>query len=313
MFLQDLSQWIRRKVQRVSIAHEDLRARFLQYILGHLPESRTNPLWKNNSWQTRTSSDAAAACEQELYRRLRLTPPERRGDQSSRPLERSLATSGRAHRNRASALAGNARPQQREKAVELCPGRGRMSRRCRFILYLLNTKMHPATQKPTPLTETNVLPQTTPPVAANPGPAPGTNGRSSNRRRTPTRRTKAPTTYQVHRESPIQLQILLPGETALSGYQVRVARIADQGKVMMQQKDLRSPVHRWPALPHGHTTTRIAAPRDVHHICHPPGRKRSFQLFTLKWGKRIERICSLRFILPLLFKTPCQAQAGCIG
>jgi hypothetical protein len=45
-------------------------------------------------------------------------------------------------------------------------------------------------------------------------------------------------TYQVHRESPILLQVLLPGETARSGYQVRLAAQADQHKILLQQNDL---------------------------------------------------------------------------
>jgi hypothetical protein len=234
MFLQDLSQWIRRKVQRVSIAQEDLRARFLQYILGHLPESERTR-FEEQLLADQDFSDAAAACEQELIDAYAL---HRLNDEQTRAV--GLWIEASPHRVERVAIA--------RALLQATPDRSNGRGRWGFALaaaaclvaaatlYLLNTKTHPAAQKPTPLTQTNVLPQTTPPVAANPGPAPGTDVILIAAERP--RGGQKTTAYQVHRESPIQLQILLPGETARSGYQVRVARIADQGKVVMQQKDL---------------------------------------------------------------------------
>ena len=64
-FLQDFSQWGRKKVQRVSTSPDDLRARFLRYITGRLPEP-DKTRFEERLLEDQDFSDTAAACEQEL-------------------------------------------------------------------------------------------------------------------------------------------------------------------------------------------------------------------------------------------------------
>src|ERR1700745_3418254 len=64
-FLQDFSQWGRKKVQRVSISPQGLRVNFLHYIAGRLPEPE-RIRFEQQLLEDQDFSDAAADCEQQL-------------------------------------------------------------------------------------------------------------------------------------------------------------------------------------------------------------------------------------------------------
>jgi hypothetical protein len=227
MFPQEFSQWIRRKVQRVSIPQEDLRAGFLHYLVGRLPESdRTR--FEERLLQDQDFSDAAAACEQELidaYALRHLNEEE----------TRALGLWIEASPNRVERVA------MARALLQATPRRGTGRQRWSFALaaaacllvagtlYLLNSRMHPA-QKPA-LSAANAIPlQPIPPIPAQEAKTDVVLIAAER-----TRGHQKPSTYQIHRDSPIQLQILLPAETASSGYQVRVT---DQTRTVLQQDNL---------------------------------------------------------------------------
>jgi hypothetical protein len=224
MFPQEFSQWVRRRVQRVSISQEDLRTSFLHYIVGRLPESdRTR--FEERLLQDQDFSDAAAVCEQELIDAYAL----RRLDEEE---TRALGLWIEASPDRV------ARVAMARALLQATSRRGTGRQRLSFALaaaacillagtlYLVNNKMHPS-QKPALSAANAIPPPPTPPVAAKADVILIAAERTRGNQKT--------STYQIHRDAPIQLQILLPAETARSGYQVRVT---DQTGTVLQQDNL---------------------------------------------------------------------------
>jgi hypothetical protein len=234
-FLQDFSQWGRKKVQRVSTSPQDLRVSFLHYIMGRMPEP-DRARFEEQLLEDQDFSDAAAACEQELidsYALHRLDAEETRAvglwiEASPKRVERVAMA-------RALLLATPQRGLRRKRI-----GFALATAACLFAaatLYLLNSRLLHHAPKAAQLSAANAPPsQTQAPAAAN-----------SSQAATPdivliaaerVRGKQETATYQVHRESPIQLQVVLPGQTARSGYQVRVTPLADPGKILLQQNNL---------------------------------------------------------------------------
>jgi hypothetical protein len=218
----------------VSISPDDLRASFLQYITGLLPEpGKTH--FEEQLLKAQDFSDAAAACEQELidaYAMHRLDAEEAR----------------------AIGLWVEASPDRVERVamaralLQATPHRGLRRRQISFALaaaacllvaatlYLVNTRMLHHEQSNTQLSAANTSAQAQNPTSATPTATakPDIVLMAAER----TRGEQKIATYQVHRESPVQLQVVLPGETARSGYQLRVTSLADPGKTLLQQDDL---------------------------------------------------------------------------
>jgi hypothetical protein len=237
-FLQNFSPRGRRKVQRVSISPDDLRASFLQYITGRLPEpGKTH--FEEHLLKDQDFSDAAAACEQELidaYARHRLDAEE------TRTIGLWVeASPDRVERVAMARALLQAAPQQglRRRQISFALA----AAACLFVaatLYLVNTKMQHHEQRNTQLSaamtppQTQIQPQTPKSAATTATAKPDVVLIAAER----TRGEQKTATYQVHRENPVQLQIVLPGETAHSGYQLRVTPLADPGKTLLQQNDL---------------------------------------------------------------------------
>lgn len=229
-FWQDFSQWGRKKVQRVSHSPDDLRASFLQYITGRLPEpDRTR--FEELLLEDQDFSDAAAACEQELIDNYVL---HRLDEEDARAIGLWIeASPERVERVTMARALLQATPQTRRKKKTNIALAAAASLLVAATLYLVNTKMLRHEQSTTQLSAANTAPQNpAPPAAATTKPdivliaAERTRGEQKT------------ATYQVHRENPIQLQVVLPGETAHSGYQLRIASLADQSKTLLQQNDL---------------------------------------------------------------------------
>jgi len=231
-FLQDFSQWGRKKVPRVSTSPDDLRARFLQYITGRLPEpDRTR--FEEQLLENQDFSDAAAVCEQELIDNFAL---HRLDEEATRAvglwIEASPKRVERVTIARALLQATPPRDQRRKKRTNITLAAA-ASLLVAATLYLVNTRMLHHQQPATPLSAANSAPQNqTPPLIATAKPnivlivAERTRGEQKT------------ATYQVHRESSIQLQVVLPGETGHSGYQLRIASLAAPGKTLLQQDNL---------------------------------------------------------------------------
>lgn len=235
IFLQDLSQWGRKKVQNVSISPEDLRVSFLHYIMGCMPEpDRVH--FEEKLLEDQDFSDAAAACEQELidtYVLHRLNAEESRTiglwiEASPRRVERVGMVR--------TLLQVTAQRDLRQKRI----GVALAAAACLLMaatLYLVSAKVLHHGQKPT-LSAANAPPPqnqapatlTTPSEAAKPDVVLIAAERVRGKQET--------VTYQVHRESPIQLQVVLLGQTARSGYQLRLTPMADQSKILLQQNNL---------------------------------------------------------------------------
>jgi anti-sigma-K factor RskA len=233
-FLQSFSQWGRKKVQRVSTSPEELRVSFLHYIMGRMPEpERTH--FEEHLLEDQDFSDAAAACEQELidaYALHRLNAEETKTvglwiEASPRRLERVAIA-------RTLLLAT---PQQGLRRRRI--GVVLAAAACVFVaatLYLVNVRK-PHREQGNQLSATNTSPaQTQTPIAATSSEAarPDIVLIAAER----VRGKQETTTYQVHRENPIQLQVVLPGQTARSGYQVRITPLADPSNILLQQDNL---------------------------------------------------------------------------
>jgi hypothetical protein len=234
-FLQEFSQWGRKKVQRVSISQEDLRASFLEYILGRLSEpDRTR--FEERLLGDQDLSDAAAECEQELidnYAMHRLDPEE----------------------TRAVGLWIEASPERVERVaiaralLQAAPQRGFRKQRigialaiaaCLFVaaaLYLVNTRTLHHAQTANQLSA-NAPPQSQPPATPTPNADQGAKPDVVLIAAERIRGEQKTATYQLHREAPIQLQVLLPGETEPAGYQVRITPLADRSRILLQQNNL---------------------------------------------------------------------------
>ena len=230
-FLQDFSQWGRKKVQRVSTSPDDLRASFLRYITGRLPEP-DKTRFEERLLEDQDFSDAAAACEQELidnYALRRLDAEEARA--IGLWIEASPERVERVTMARVLLRATPQRGQPKKKTnITLAAAASLLAA---ATLYLVNSKLSHHEQQATQLSASNSpLQEQTAATAATTKPdivliaAERTRGEQKT------------VTYQIHRESPIQLQVLLPGETNRSGYQLRIVSLTDPGKTLLEQNEL---------------------------------------------------------------------------
>jgi hypothetical protein len=235
-FLQYFSQKGRRKVQRVSNSQEDLRVSFLQYIMGRLPEpDRTR--FEEQLLGDQDFSDAAAACEQELidaYAMHRLDAEETRS--VGLWIEASPERVERVAMARALLQTTPQRSLRRQRI-----GVALAIAACLFVaatLYLVNTRTLHHAQTTNQLSATNLPPQNQAPATAAPNAdhaiKPDVVLIAAER----IRGEQKTATYQLHHEAPIQLQVLLPGETERAGYQVRITPLADRSKILLQQNNL---------------------------------------------------------------------------
>jgi hypothetical protein len=233
-FLQKNSQPGRKKVQRVSISPDnspdDLRASFLLYITGRLPEP-DKTRFEEHLLVDQDFSNAAATWEQELIDAYALRRPD---TEETRAIRLWIeASPDRVERVAIARALLKATPRQDLRKRQL--GAALALAACLVIaatLYFVISlrREQRATQQSI---ATAAPPQNqTPPigVAAKPDVVLIAAERTRGEQKT--------TTYQVHRESPIQLQIVLPGETARTGYQVRVTPATDPNKILLQQNDL---------------------------------------------------------------------------
>ena len=207
---------------------------FLHYIMGRMPEpERTR--FEEQLLGDQDFSDAAAVCEQELidaYALHRLNAEETKTvslwiEASPRRVERVAIA-------RSLLLAT---PQQGLRRRRI--GVVLAAAACVFLaatLYLVNVRKSHREQG-TQLSATNTPPaQIQTPTAATSGEAAKPDIVLIAVERVRGKQKTA--TYQVHRESPIQLQVVLPGQTARSGYQVRLTPLADQSNILLQQNNL---------------------------------------------------------------------------
>jgi anti-sigma-K factor RskA len=217
----------------VSLSQHDLRVNFRRYITGSLSESdRTR--FEEQLLADQDLSDAAAVCEQELidaYALHRLDAEETRAigswiEASPRRLERVAI---------ARALL-QATPRRGFRRQQI--GVALAAAACLLVaasLYLVKSGMLHRAQTTTQLSAANTPPQNQAPLTTAPNTAtPDVVLIAAER----IRGEQKTTTYQIHREAPIQLQVLLPSETARSGYQVRVSQSDDPAKTLLQQNDL---------------------------------------------------------------------------
>jgi hypothetical protein len=229
-FLQDFSQWGRKKVQRVSTSPDDLRASFLRYITGRLPEP-DKTRFEERLLEDQDFSDTAAACEQELidnYALRRLDAEETRA--VGLWIEASPERVARVTMARVLLQATPQRGQQKKKtSITLAAAASLLAA---ATLYLVNSKMSHHQQQATQLSASNTAPQdqTAPAATTKPDIVLIAAERTRGEQKT--------ATYQIHRESPIQLQVLLPGETNHSGYQLRIVSLTDPSKTLLEQNEL---------------------------------------------------------------------------
>ena len=236
-FLQGFSQWGRKKVQRVSTSPDDLRASFLRYVTGRLPEP-DKTRFEERLLEDQGFSDTAAALEQEFidnYALRRLDAEEARAiglwiEASPERVERVTMARVLLQATPQRGQQKKQRGQQKWKTdITLAAAASLLAV---ATLYLVNSKMPHHEQQATQLSAPNTAPQDQTDAAA---------------RRKPdivliaaerTRGEQKTATYQIHRESPIQLQVLLPGETNHSGYQLRIVSLTDPSKTMLEQNEL---------------------------------------------------------------------------
>jgi len=222
----------------VSISPDDLRASFLQYITGRLPEpDKTH--FEEQLLKDQDFSDAAAACEQELIDAYAL---HRLDAKETRTIGLWVeASPDRVERVAMARALLQAAPQQglRRRQISFALA----AAACLLVaatLYLVNTRMLHREQRNTQLSaamtppQTQIQPQAPKSAATTATAKPDIVLIAAER----TRGEQKTATYQVHRESPVQLQIVLPSEAARSGYQLRVTPLADPRKTLLRQNDL---------------------------------------------------------------------------
>jgi anti-sigma-K factor RskA len=277
-FLQYFSQSGRRKVHRVPISPEDLRASFLAYITGRLPDS-DRARFEEQLLEDQDFSDAAALCEQQLiddYALRRLLPEETRAvglwiEASPDRVERVTF---------ARALLQTAPRRSRRHSIDVVLAVAACLLVAATLVQMTARLLH-RKQQTTQLVSNNTPPQTKiPPAATASGAAikPDIILLAAER----TRGEQTITTYQVHRESPLELQIVLPGETARSAFQVRLATATDPTKTLLQQSNLEahsmaSQLYLTVALPPGSlqpATYTVSVTRQDDTL---------LSTFTLKW------------------------------
>jgi hypothetical protein len=233
-FLQYFSQSGRRKVHRVPISPEDLHASFLAYITGRLPDS-DRARFEEQLLEDQDLSDAAASCEQDLidaYALRRLPPDETRA--VGLWIEASPA---RVERVRiARALLKITPRSSRRRQIDIILAIAACLLVAATLFQMTGRLLHPR-QQTTQLATNSAPPQNKIPT---PAPTPSAPAKpdvillAAER----TRGEQTIAIYQVHRASPIELQIVLPSETAHSGYQVRLATLTDPTRTLLQQDHL---------------------------------------------------------------------------
>ena len=232
-FLQYFSQSGRRKVHRVPISPEDLRPSFLAYITGRLPDS-DRARFEEQLVEDQDFSDAAALCEQDLIDAyaLRHLPPD-----ETRAVELWIeASPARVERVRiARALLKITPRSSRRRQIDVVLAIAACLLVAATLFQMTGRLLHPRQQ--TTLATNSAPPQNKIPT---PAPTPSAPAKpdvillAAER----TRGEQTIATYQVHRASPIELQIVLPSETAHSGYQVRLATLTDPTKTLLEQNGL---------------------------------------------------------------------------
>jgi len=208
---------------------------FLQYIMGRMPEpDRTR--FEEHLLEDQDVSDAAAVCEQELIDAYAL---HRLNEEETKTVSAWIEASPR--RVERVAIA--------RTLLQVTPQRGLRRKRigvalaaaaCLLMaatLYLVNTKVLHHGQKPN-LSAANAPPpqNQTPATSTTSSEAPQPDVVLIVAERVRGKQETA--TYQIHRDSPIQLQVVLLGQTARSGYQVRLTPLADQSNILLQRDNL---------------------------------------------------------------------------
>jgi hypothetical protein len=231
IFLQYFSLRGRRKVHKVSGSQNDLRAKFLQYVMGRLPGPE-RASFEEQLLADHDLSDAAADCEQDLidaYALRQLNPEESR--EVGLWIEASPDRVARVAIARALLQRSPQRSSGRQRitialAVAACLVAA-------VALYVVDTRMHRA-DKAAQFAAATPAPPINPAIAANTTIKPDIILIAAER----VRGEQKTATYPIHQDSPIQLQILLPGESARSGYKLRVTTLADRNRVLIERDDL---------------------------------------------------------------------------
>jgi anti-sigma-K factor RskA len=237
-FLQNFSQHGRKKVQRVSISPDKLRASFLQYIMGRMPETERSG-FEEQLLGNQEFSDTAAACENDLiddYALHRLDPD------AAQSIRLWIEASPQRVQRVAIARALLTTTRRRSRYTQTSQHRARQigavlaAAACLLIAaaaYRIHTRTRSeqlsAANTPPPVPAAINQPQSaTPDIVL----------LSAER----TRGRQAITTYKIHRASSLELQIVLPGETARSSYHVQIRRFADPQKIMLQKDALEAQI-----------------------------------------------------------------------
>lgn len=233
-FLQDFSQRGRRKATTVSPSHDDFRARFLQYIRGRLPESERTR-FEEQLLEDQNFSDAAAVCEQDLidaYAMHQLNEEETRA--MGLWIEASPDRVERIAMARVLLKAPPQRGWQKQAGIALSIAAALL---VATTLYLVSVKMLHHGQDAAKLSAVNIAPENQPsPSISRKDIRPDVILIAAER----TRGEQKTATYQIHRESPVELQVVLPGQTGRSGYQLRVTALSDPNRTLFEQKDLKA-------------------------------------------------------------------------
>jgi hypothetical protein len=230
-FLQIFSRRIRRKARTVSLSHDDPRAIFLQYIRGRLPEAE-RARFEERLLEDQDFSDSSAACEQDLidaYAMHQLDEEETRA--MGLWIEASPARVERVAMARALLKTPHRRSQRKQVGVVLAIAAALLAA---ATLYLVRVRMLHHGQDAARLSAANASQNQPPLSAARKEIRPDIILITAER----TRGEQKTATYQVHRESPIELQIVLPSETERSGYQLKLAPLTDPSTILFEQKNL---------------------------------------------------------------------------
>jgi hypothetical protein len=242
-FLQKFSQHGRRKVKKLSNSPispldspAELRATFLGYITGTLPDADRIRL-DEQLLADHDLSDAVAECEQQLiddYVLHQLSP------EDARTVGLWIeASPNRVLRAQMARALLQRTPQTKPRTGYI--GVALAIAACLIAaatLYLFNHR----TQPPAPLTASSTALRNLPAPAVTPSPSttsahtikPDVILIAAERLRGEQR----PAIYQIHRQSPIQLQVIVPNETATTGYSIRISRQSDATNALIRQTNL---------------------------------------------------------------------------
>jgi negative regulator of sigma E activity len=223
----------------VSLSENDLRVTLLQYLSGKSTELE-RAHFEERLLADQEFSDAAAVCEQELidsYALQRLDVEDMEALKSW--IEVSPSRMQRVRMARALLLARPQRFRRKQRiavilAVAACV-------LAAVTLHLTNRITQKDSRAVSQVTATNAIPSqsaSTPPSVAVPS-----NTSKPDVILIATERVRGEqqiVTYQVHRDAPIQLQILLTGETARSGYRLWVVPLEEQRHILLEKTDMKA-------------------------------------------------------------------------